>query len=77
MKKGFFQDSNGNDSIMRLLAFIVVITGLSLVSFCSVWIVIFDLNQIALIGLLIGLVGTGLGAKVAQKVTENNDKTKN
>ena len=75
MKKGFFQDGNGNDSIMRLLAFIVVITGLSLVSFCSVWIVIFDLNQIALIGLLIGLVGTGLGAKVAQKITEKGNKT--
>ena len=75
MSKGFFQDSNGDNSIMRLLAFMVVLDELILISFCSVWIVIFKLDQLALIGLLIGLVGTGLGAKWAQKITEKGNKT--
>lgn len=71
MKKGFFDDQDGDRSMMRLLAFMVVCTGLFLVSFSSIWMTMYDKDQLALIGLLIGLVTTGLGAKWAQKTTEN------
>ena len=70
MKKGFFEDGNGDRSMMRLLAFIIVINALVLVTFCSLWMILFGTDQLALTGLLVGLVGTGVGAKWAQKTTE-------
>ncbi len=73
MRKGFFDDKNGNKSMMRLLAFITVTTGLSLISFAVVWSQIYGTDAIAIITALIGLVGTGLGAKWAQKITEKEN----
>jgi len=72
--KGFFQDKNGDNSMMRLLSFLIVIVGLALISFCTVWIMIYNTDQISIIGMLIGLVTTGLGAKWAQKITEKDNK---
>lgn len=71
-KKGFFEDRNGDKSMMRLLSFIVVISGLVLTAFCSLWMILFNTDQIALVGMLVGLVGTGLGAKWAQKISEKD-----
>lgn len=70
MSKGFFDDRNGDRSMMRLLAFITVITGLSLIAFSVVWSQIYGTDALAIITALIGLVTTGLGAKWAQKITE-------
>ena len=73
MKNGFFDDENGNRSMMRLLAFIVVTTGVAIITLASVWMILFDVDLIGLIGVIIGFVTTGLGAKFLQKTTETKN----
>jgi len=76
MKKGFFDDANGDRSMMRLLAFMVVVVGLVIILFAAIWMILFQVDLLGLIGTIIGLITTGLGAKWAQKITEK-DKNKN
>lgn len=73
MKKGFFDDRNGDRSMMRLLAFMIVADGLGLISFAVVWSILYKIDALAIITALIGLVTTGLGAKWAQKITEKGE----
>jgi len=70
MKKGFFDDEKGNRSMMRLQSFIVVTAGVSIITFASVWMILFSVDLIGLIGVIIGFVTTGLGAKWLQKKDE-------
>lgn len=77
MKKGFFDDKNGDKSMMRLLSFMVVIVGLIIILFASIWMILFSVDLLGLIGTIIGLITTGLGAKWAQKVTEKETKKMN
>lgn len=72
MKKGFFDDKNGDHSMMRLLSFMVVSVGLGLIIFAVVWSLVYEVDSIAIITALIGLVGTGMGLKWAQKTTEKD-----
>lgn len=61
--------------MMRLLAFMIVADGLALISFSVVWSIVYKIDALAIITALIGLVGTGLGAKWAQKITEKESKS--
>ena len=70
MKKGFFDDEKGNRSMMRLQSFIVVAAGVSIITLASVWMILFSVDLIGLIGVIIGFVTTGLGAKWLQKKDE-------
>jgi hypothetical protein len=70
MKKGFFDDEKGNRSMMRLQSFIVVTAGVSIITLASVWMILFSVDLIGLIGVIIGFVTTGLGAKWLQKKDE-------
>ncbi len=73
MKKGFFDDANGDRSMMRLLAFMVVVVGLVIILFAAIWMILFQVDLLGLIGTIIGLITTGLGAKWLQKTTEKEN----
>lgn len=75
MKKGFFDDKDGNRSMMRLLAFLVVSSGLVIILFASTWMILFQYDLLGLIGTIIGLITTGLGAKWLQKTAEKENNT--
>jgi len=71
---GFFQDSKGNRSMGRLLAFPVVITGLVLCCFGSIsFFINKDFPSAAVMGTGITLVTLGLGAKALQNNTERRN----
>lgn len=75
MRKGFFDDKDGNRSMMRLLAFLVVSVGLVIILFASTWMILFKYDLLGLIGTIIGLITTGLGAKWLQKTAEKESNT--
>jgi hypothetical protein len=75
MKKGFFQDGNGNDSIMRLIVFMVaVIGGAVLITQTVFWCM--DHNTHINFAELTLFIAPAFISKVAQKIAENNDKPK-
>ena len=74
MKKGFFQDGNGNDSIMRLIVFMVaVIGGAVLITQTVFWCM--DHNTHINFAELTLFIAPAFISKVAQKITEKGNKT--
>ena len=69
-KKGFLQDKDGNNSMIRLITLIVVLDGLSIITFASIWHVVFGVDTLGLIGIIIGLIAPVIAAKVLQKQVE-------
>ena len=69
-KTGFFEETPGNFSIMRLLAFMCVSAGI-LIGLVQAGMDV-DINSVV----VLGLVSAGLGAKYAQKGKELLNKMK-
>ena len=64
---GFFEESSGNKSVMRLISFLCVVGSIAM-----------GIIQIVMEGdanetLVIGLAGAGLGAKAYQKTKEKSN----
>mgnify|MGYP003652343590 CR=1 FL=1 len=74
MKKGFFQDGNGNDSIMRVIVFMIAAIGCAgLITQTVFWCM--DHNTHINFAELTLFIAPAFISKVAQKITEKGNKT--
>ena len=77
MRNFFIENETGQSSMMRLLAFITVITGLIIAVTIVIYGIISGTGGIAVINYLIylcfGVLGFGFGGKVIQKFAENKN----
>ena len=62
--KQFFEDSNGNPSMMRKMSFVIVVSTL---------VYMFTIKEMTMVhvGLITSLITLGLGGKLMQKKVEN------
>ena len=78
MKEFFIENGSGQNSMMRLIAFITVIIGLMI----AIMIVVYGMLKgnegieviKELIYLCFGVIGFGFGGKTIQKLTENKSR---
>jgi len=72
MNKGYFQDEHGNNSMMRLLSFITLLTGVILILGGETFRMFVNITYEPDTVTGLALFSLGLAAKWAQKKDENN-----
>lgn len=70
MSKGFFQDGNGNSSMMRLLTFMVIVICLACLVAAVIYLMVISEFTLGALGMITSLITSAIVFKWAQKTRE-------
>ena len=70
MSKGFFQDGNGNSSMMRLLTFMVIVICLACLVAAVIYLMVTGDFTLGALGMITSLITSAIVFKWAQKTRE-------